>query len=123
MYQVVFTGPESTGKSTLAKALAQHYSVDIVPEYARTYINNLERPYVESDLLQIARQQQANIQAVQQSGNAFLFIDTAMLVLKVWSMYKYQRCHPWILQQLAQSTIDLYVLCCLLYTSPSPRDS
>ena len=111
MYQIVLTGPESTGKSTLAKALAQRYAVDYVSEYARAYINNLDRPYVEADLLKIAQQQQANIQAAQQSDNALLFIDTAMLVLKIWSDYKYQRCHPWILQQLIQPSIDLYVLC------------
>jgi nicotinamide riboside kinase len=36
--KVVLYGPESTGKSTLSKALAEHYKTAFVPEYARTYL-------------------------------------------------------------------------------------
>ena len=36
--KVVVFGPESTGKTTLAKALASHYQTEWVPEYAREYL-------------------------------------------------------------------------------------
>ena len=36
--KVVLFGPESTGKSTLAKKLADHYNTQWVPEYARAYL-------------------------------------------------------------------------------------
>ncbi|MEO5811714.1 MAG: AAA family ATPase, partial [Rhodanobacter sp.] len=37
--RIVVMGPESTGKSTLIKELAHHYSVDYLEEYGRTYTN------------------------------------------------------------------------------------
>ena len=36
--RVVICGPESTGKSTLAKELASHFETDFVEEYAREYL-------------------------------------------------------------------------------------
>ena len=57
MKKVVITGPECTGKTSLAKALANHYNTRWVPEFARDFLNNLDRPYVEEDLLEIAKGQ------------------------------------------------------------------
>lgn len=111
MYQIVLTGPESTGKSTLAKALADRYNVSWVSEYARHYIDQLNRPYEKADLLEIAKGQLEKVQQHQASNQQLLFIDTFMLVLKVWSEYKYGDCDPWILEQLQQNKPDLYVLC------------
>jgi hypothetical protein len=36
--RVVVYGPESTGKTTLARQLAEHFGAAWVPEYARAYI-------------------------------------------------------------------------------------
>ncbi len=36
--RVALFGPESTGKTTLAKALATHYKTEWVPEFAREYL-------------------------------------------------------------------------------------
>nr|WP_317045233.1 ATP-binding protein [Formosa algae] len=35
--KIVLFGPESTGKTVLAKQLAAHYNTVFVPEYSRTY--------------------------------------------------------------------------------------
>ena len=35
--KIAIVGPESTGKSTISKGLAQHYQTLWVPEYARYY--------------------------------------------------------------------------------------
>ena len=35
--KIVLFGPECTGKSTLAVALASHYQAPMVPEFLRTY--------------------------------------------------------------------------------------
>lgn len=109
--KIVIIGPESTGKSTLTSALAGHYGTAYVPEYARAYLETLDRPYEEADLLEIAKGQAAaeEQQSVSASGG-LLFCDTDLEVIKVWSEDKYGRCHPWILQQIAVREYDFYLL-------------
>ena len=55
--KIILTGPESSGKTTLAKQLAERFQTTWVPEFARTYLDNLTRPYREDDLLRIAQGQ------------------------------------------------------------------
>jgi len=111
MKKIVFTGPESTGKTSITKAVADHFSVDWVQEYARSYLENLDRPYQEEDLLAIAKGQLEKEQAHAATKPLFLFCDTSLLVMKIWSDYKYKRCDPWIVQQLRQQKPSLYFLC------------
>ena len=111
MKRILFTGPESTGKSSLARRLASDYDSQWVPEYARTYLEQGGGSYQEADLLEIAKGQlQLEDRIAQHAGN-FLFVDTSMLVMKVWSTFKYGRCHPWIIEQLQHRHYDLWVLC------------
>ena len=62
--KIVLIGPESTGKTTLAKQLAAHYQTTWVAEYARAYIDNLHRTYEEKDLVEIAKGQ------IEREGNS-----------------------------------------------------
>ena len=57
LIRIAITGPESTGKTNLAEALALHYNTVWVPEYAREYIANLNRKYTLNDILTIAKRQ------------------------------------------------------------------
>jgi nicotinamide riboside kinase len=100
--KILITGGESTGKSTLCEQLAQQYRTLWVPEYARTYLQELDRPYEESDLVLIAQGQLSLEQAMHEEAHAYLFCDTGLEVIRVWSEHKYQRCDAWILDQLAQ---------------------
>ncbi len=109
--RILITGPESTGKSLLARRLAERYQTNWAPEYARAYLECLGRPYREEDLLHIARGQLQVEDFHAQFARRILPCDTGMLVLKVWSEYKYGRCHPWILEQLHRRSYDLYLLC------------
>ena len=59
MKKVVVIGPESTGKSTLSEKLAAHFNTVWTPEYAREYVDQLTRPYEQTDLLEIAAGQLA----------------------------------------------------------------
>ncbi|MFK8104777.1 MAG: AAA family ATPase [Saprospiraceae bacterium] len=111
MHKIVLTGPESTGKTSLAKALANHYQAPWVPEYAREYLEALGRDYLASDLLEIAKGQLALEDTFALQAPAYLFCDTSLVVLKIWSEYKYGQCDPWILTQLATRSYDLYFLC------------
>jgi len=111
MKKIIFTGPESTGKSTIAKAIAKYYNIDWVKEYARGYLDNLGRPYHEEDLLTIAKGQQQAEEKLAKKVKPFLICDTSLLVVKIWSEFKYGRCHPWIITQLHQKPATLYFLC------------
>lgn len=106
----MITGPESTGKSWLAQKLALHYQTLWVPERARTYLDEIDRPYREEDLLTIARQQLELEDLLAGRAKGLLFCDTGMLVLKVWSEHAFGHCHPFILEELQKRTYALYLL-------------
>lgn len=110
LLKVAITGPESTGKTTLAKALADYYNTVWVPEYARTYLQTLRRPYEEDDLVKIAEGQVALEKSLEGKANNILFCDTEMLVMKIWSEHRYSMCSPRILQLLETQKYDLYFL-------------
>lgn len=109
--KIAITGPESTGKSNLAKQLAEHFQTVFVPEFARDYINNLSRPYNQDDILHIAKNQLSDEKKTIVNANRFLLCDTELIVTKIWSLHKYNHCHPWILEQIKKNSYGLYLLC------------
>ncbi len=113
---VVIVGPESTGKSTLARLLAEHYNSVHVQEYARTYLNENGVLYGYEDLAKIAvgqmRAEDEAIEAHMAAGKTTpVFLDTDMNVIKVWSEYVYDVCESNILTAVAERTYDLYLVC------------
>lgn len=107
--KILITGPESTGKSSLVKALAKHFETAYIPEYAREYIAQIERPYEESDLLEIAKGQ-IKLEDANLERDSLLFIDTDLTVMHVWSEEKYGRTSDWVLQEMKTRTYDLYLV-------------
>jgi NadR type nicotinamide-nucleotide adenylyltransferase len=110
MIRIAVTGPESTGKSTLSRQLAEHYQTAWVPEYARSYIDQLDRPYTQADILAIAQGQIRLERESEAQANRLLISDTELLVTKVWSEHAFGSCPEWILQQLERQHYDLYLL-------------
>jgi NadR type nicotinamide-nucleotide adenylyltransferase len=108
--KVAIIGPESTGKSELSEFLAKEFNTVWVPEYARTYLDNLQRPYQFADLTEIARGQVALEEALIAKANRVLICDTDLYVIKVWSAFKYGICDPQILEWIAMRRYDLYLL-------------
>jgi len=56
-FVITIVGAESSGKTTLAMALAEHFQSPWIPEYAREYLMALDRPYNSEDLEVIAVRQ------------------------------------------------------------------
>lgn len=108
--KIVIIGPESTGKSTLSASLAAYYHTAWVPEFARTYLEKLGRPYEQKDLLQMAKGQLLLEEEQMQRARRLLFCDTDLHVIKVWSEHKYGDCDPWILRQISERKYDFYLL-------------
>ncbi len=110
MLKIAVTGPESTGKSTIAENLAQHYKTVWVPEYARTYIGSLNRPYTLNDIEEIAKGQRTLEKEAEKKAGGLLISDTDMLVLKIWSEHAFGKCPALIQELLAEQTFNLYLL-------------
>ena len=109
MLKIVFTGPECSGKTTLSKIIARNTDSILVEEYARKYLNNINRPYRFTDLLKIAKGQIRNEEQAMLNGENQIICDTDLQVIKIWSLVKYGRCDNWILQN--QDYESYYFLC------------
>ena len=98
--KIVFTGPECSGKTTLSNHIAKIVKAPIVNEYAREYLNNLDREYSYSDLLKIAKGQieLEESQMYSKSSSRLIICDTNLQVIKIWSQIKYSKCDPFILK-------------------------
>jgi NadR type nicotinamide-nucleotide adenylyltransferase len=110
MIRISVTGPESTGKSWLAQRLAEHFHSKWEPEYARKYLEEINRSYTYDDILHIARKQfeEENSLAKQ---SAMLFCDTDFCVTSIWCEVKYGKIHDWITTKLLENHYGLYLLC------------
>ena len=90
--RVCVVGAESTGTTTLTKALAEHYKTVWVPEYGRLYterlkeggINTFTYHWRSDELVHIARQQQVDEDNFAREANRILFCDTDALATAIW---------------------------------------
>jgi NadR type nicotinamide-nucleotide adenylyltransferase len=109
--RIAITGPESTGKSWLAAGLAEEFSEPWVPEFARFYLEKLNKPYNFDDVLEIARGQFKTEEAAAALAKEWLFCDTDFLVTRVWCLVRFGKSHPWIDQMADQHLYAHYLLC------------
>ena len=108
--RIVLVGPESTGKSTLAKRLAEHFDTICLEEYGREYTDKFGMDLSLEDISNIAaghlfREEKAALQA-----NRLLICDTDLIVTQIWSEIYFQTCPEWILQVNHSRKYDLYLL-------------
>jgi NadR type nicotinamide-nucleotide adenylyltransferase len=92
--RVAILGAESTGKSTLAAALAIRYDTIWVPEYLREFVETERRVPFEHDQSGIARVQREHEDAAVRSARAFLFCDTTPFMTAVYSQVYWGRVDP-----------------------------
>lgn len=115
--KIVFTGAESSGKTTVCAAVAAHLGLPFVPEFARTYLaSKPDFKYAYADLEAIALGQKADetahaaSAAVQQAG--LLLCDTDILTLKIWAEVVFGRCAEWFLTDLAEADATTHYFLC-----------
>jgi len=133
--KIVAIGPESTGKSTLCKQLAEHFHTIWCPEYAREYLQQNGVKYNYDDLLKITQGQlmiedyftELAVNDERLTGDegaqltahnsqltthhSLLFLDTNMYVMKVWYEYVFGKCEQLVLDEVSKRNYDLYLLC------------
>ena len=112
MTKVIVTGPESSGKTTLCKQLSEQFKIPFTEEFSRKYIDNLDREYLQEDLVIIAKEQLKNEQLTRSNKQLSLH-DTDLITLKIWSEYKYGNCNDWIISQIEHQKQEkrFYFLC------------
>lgn len=107
-------GPESTGKTTLAKQLASYYETEWVPEFARDYLQEKweenQHICVEEDMMPIAYGQTKLENDKLALANKFLFCDTNLMVTKVFSEMYYDYCNPLLNEAALEHEYDLFFL-------------
>jgi HTH-type transcriptional regulator, transcriptional repressor of NAD biosynthesis genes len=96
---ICFYGPESTGKSEMAKRLSHHYKTEFVPEVAREIISS--NHFNPEDIIEIGRTQTQRIFEKLKSANKILFCDTDLITTQIYSRY-YLKVVPPILYQLEE---------------------
>lgn len=128
--RIIVTGPECTGKTTLARELAEELGTLWVPEFARRYAAAAHgRPLTSADVEPIARGQIAQEDAVLAElraraddtdrrpapgqpapGRPALVQDTDLVSTVVYARHYYGSCPPWILAATHERLGDLYLL-------------
>jgi NadR type nicotinamide-nucleotide adenylyltransferase len=109
--RIVVTGPESTGKTTLAKQLAEYYHGNYIPEYARQFIEQLPRDYTFEDVEAIAMAQVKQFQETRDSSDRIFIFDTWLIITKVWFNWVFCETPLWLEDQIRSCPIDLFLLC------------
>jgi len=110
-FKVGIIGPESTGKSSLARYLANRYQGILVPEYAREYVERKGTTDVTYDeLCEIAKHQIEELELIASSQQPTAFFDTELIVTKVWFDYAFGRVPEWLNEAIRRFPMDVYLL-------------
>lgn len=112
--KIALFGPESTGKTTLAKQLADYYETEWVPEFARDYLQEKweenQHICVADDMMPIAHGQASLENEKLATANKYLFCDTNLMVTKVFSEMYYGFCDPLLNEAALKHEYDLFFL-------------
>jgi HTH-type transcriptional repressor of NAD biosynthesis genes len=108
--RVAILGGESSGKTTLARALALELATVWAPEYGRQLWERQGGVLGFGDMLHIGRQQCAREQALAQQAYRWLVCDTSPLVTAFYSEALFGAVDP-ALQQLSQRPYAVTFVC------------
>ena len=108
--RMALLGGESSGKTTLARALAAELSTVWVPEYGRQRWEELRETLSAGELLQVARKQVEWEEEHALQARGWLVCDTTPLTTLQYCLFDHGQA-PSELHTLAQRHYDLTVVC------------
>jgi NadR type nicotinamide-nucleotide adenylyltransferase len=112
--RIVVTGPECTGKTTIARALANRLGAPWLPEASRAYAEDRRREgraLTRDDVEPIARAAMAAEDAALKSAPADLVLDTDLLSTVAYARHYYGACPEWIEREARARLGAVYLLC------------
>ncbi|MEP6701336.1 MAG: ATP-binding protein [Betaproteobacteria bacterium] len=108
--RVCLFGPESTGKTTLASALAAHYRTLHVTEYVRGYLDATGSGGTAADVPWIARGQRAAEIATARQVDRLLVCDTNLATILLWSEVLFGEAPQWLRDEAMRQSFDVWLL-------------
>lgn len=106
--RICFYGPESTGKSTMAKHLAELYKTEWVPEVTREFVSTND--FTIDDILKIGHAQTELILQKTKTANKILFCDTDLITTQIYSRHYLKVIPPILFELEKRIKFDLYFL-------------
>lgn len=108
--RIVLTGPESTGKTTMAQKLAEYFKTVWVEEYGRDYFVQKNGKLFLEDIQHIAKGQIKIENEALLKANKFLFCDTDLIVTQIWSEIYFKTCPQDVIDKSFERKYDLFLL-------------
>jgi len=108
--RIALIGGESSGKSTLAAALAEHFGTRVAPEYGRELWLRKKGLLEREDYLHIAEQQIARERAEAEQAHRYVFCDTTPATTLFYARDAFGSADA-RLEVLARRRYELQVLC------------
>ena len=106
--KIAFTGPESSGKTTLSSWLSTKINGIYCEEFARTFLSD-KVSYAQKDLVEITKGQ---IEIWENANpTKHIIADTELIVIEIWSRWKFKNCDEFITTEIAKQDFDIYFLC------------
>ncbi len=110
-YRIVITGAESTGKTTLARALASYYSEPWTKEFVRNYVEQTGRELQTKDLEPIACGQLEAEDASLPRARKLIIHDTNILSSIIYARHYFGTELDWVDRRFKERSYNLYLLC------------
>jgi NadR type nicotinamide-nucleotide adenylyltransferase len=108
--RIVLTGPESTGKTTMAELLAKHFNTVWAEEYGRDYFVKKDGKLNLEDIQHIADGQIVLEEEAASKATKFLFCDTDLIVTQIWSEIYFKECPQDVINKNHQRKYELFLL-------------
>lgn len=106
--KVCFYGPESTGKSTMAKRMAELYKTEWVPEVSREFVSTND--FTIDDIINIGHAQTERILEKTKTANKILFCDTDLITTQIYCRHYLKTVPPILFELEKLIKYDLYFL-------------
>ena len=105
--RIAILGPESSGKTFLARALSRHFEWSLVEEYAREYLIQYGPDYTLDDIVIMAKEQFSRSLAHVQPSIS----DTEMSTMVIWAQEKFNVVPQELIRLEQAQDFSLYLLC------------